>query len=67
MYAQIGGLREDPFRMFPIKHHGYVSIAFDYCEDAMILRSGLCGRLMSLTLRCHGLLTVCGSVINPRR
>lgn len=34
--AQIGGLREDPFRSFPIEHQSHIPSAFDYCEHSMI-------------------------------
>jgi hypothetical protein len=39
MYAQIGGLREDPFGAFPIECQGYVPSAFDYCEHVEIIPS----------------------------
>ena len=32
---QIGGLRGDPFRMFPIESKGYVAEAFDYCKKRL--------------------------------
>lgn len=36
---QIGGLRTEPFNMFPIESKGFVPEAFDYCEHVIITPS----------------------------